>query len=75
MTISERKEKGAFDHKVSYKEYYITKHFETLEESMELFAEDELLSEPGVCVHIHVYQICIILVQVQSSTTPHMAGQ
>ena len=30
------------------KEYYIATHYDTIEEAMKLFAEDELLAKPGM---------------------------
>ena len=39
-----RGEKNEFDHE----EYYIKSHFKSVKESLKLFADDDLVSEPGI---------------------------
>ena len=43
---NEQQKLGEFDHE----EYFITSHFDSVEESLRLFADDELISEPGNCI-------------------------
>ena len=58
----EKRKKAAFDHK----EYYIKTHFKSVLESLRLFADDDLLSEPGlyvsaclsVCMSVCLY-VCL----------------
>ena len=43
---NEHRKLREFDHE----EYFITSHFDSVEESLRLFADDELISEPGNCI-------------------------
>ena len=43
---NEQQKLREFDHE----EYFITSHFDSVEESLQLFADDELISEPGNCI-------------------------
>jgi len=43
--LVERRKESEFD----YEEYYVTSHFNSVEESLQLFANDDLLCEPGKC--------------------------
>ena len=44
--VKNEQRKSEFDHK----EYFITSHFDSVEDSLQLFADDELISEPGNCI-------------------------